>query len=203
MKKILLLISALGLAATPCFATLPTYKSTSASGTTAATAYFPADPNSQVRVVSYNSTSDKAASVMTFTSGTTAYVITATNAAATSVTNQINTTNGLTGSAALVLQLNGTNYSATVSSFNIATNVSPAQTNVVLGANGWNVNTIVGGDVYLMSTAVTIPNGAATVSQNGDAVFVGNYGRPVKVVLDGTSSCAINVISAHYDNASQ
>jgi hypothetical protein len=194
-NRILILAGTFALAAVSAFAGLPTYKSTSASGTTAATAYFPADPNSQVRVVGYNATSDKSASVMSFTTGTTAYSVTITNAATSSVTNYINTTNGLANSAVLVLQHAGTDYQNTISSY--STNVNGSF--VVLASGGWGVSTSVGDDVYLMSAATTVPCGATTSIQNGEAVYVGNYGRPVAAKLDGTSACAINAISAHYD----
>lgn len=197
MKKLFIIASML--ACVSALAALPTYKSTSASGSTAATAYFPADPNSQVRVVGYNATSDKAGSVMSFTTGTTAFYVTATNLATSSVTNYINSTNGLANSATLVVQHAGACYANTISSY--GTNTSGAF--VVLASGGWGVATSVNDDVYLMSSATTIPVGATTSVQNGEAVYVGNYGRPVKVTLDGTSACAINAISAHYDSQSQ
>jgi len=207
MKKILI-TAVVGLAvAVAAFAALPTFKTVSGYGnaTTGATVYFPADPNSQVRIVNVNYASDSNTAALNFASGTTPFYVTATNVATSSVTNQINSTNGLTAGGVLVLQHNGTCYSSTISTWNQTTNSGPyGGTNVVLASGGWGVATSVYDEVELMSAARPIPVGATTNAINGDAIFVGNYGRIVSLQL--TPALVTNRIytaSAHYDSQSQ
>ena len=123
--------------------------------------------------------------MLSFSGGSVAYTIVETNQATSSVTNKINSTNGLAASAVLLLNRGGTYYAASVSSWNSTTNSGfYGGTNVVLASGGWGVATSVGDPVYLMDTAVTIPIGATTNAINGEAIYVGALpGRPVRVVL--------------------
>lgn len=187
-------LCALGLllGVSPSFAGSPTFVNKTATGTTSAEVIFPADPALQIRVVTAFATSDKAASVLSFTSGAGAYVISAANVAGTTIT--VSQTNGLAPSDVLIISAaNGsTNYARTISSF-------ANSTNIVLTASTQNA-TAVGDSVYKMSAATTIKVAAASVTYNGDAIYVGaSQGRPVRCVLDGTSACSIDSMSARYE----
>lgn len=213
MKKLFILGSAVMLACASALAALPTYKTVSAAGNAAApaTVYFPFDPNSQVRVIYVNYNTDTNNSVLSFTSGSTSYSVTTTNQAASSTTNLISSTNGLSAGATLVLQHGGTCYSSTVSSWFKNTNAAPyGGTGVVLASGGWGVATSVGDEVELMSSATTIPAPAAssgtttTAAVSGDAIYVGNYGRIVALtVTPALATNKVNSASAHYDSQSQ
>jgi hypothetical protein len=209
MKKTLLLL-AVGLAVVvAALAALPTYKTITATGTTSAIGYFPADPNSQIRVVGYSATSDLAGSTVIFATGYGAYYQTVSNATTTSVTNYVNTTNGLSVGQVVLLQHGGTCYPAAVAAilaYVNGTNASGVGTNLYslkLGSGGWGVQAVPYDDIYVMSNVVTIACGATTSVQNGEAIYVGNYGRPVSMTLNATSACTINWASAHYDSQSQ
>ena len=204
MNKILSTL-ALGLAlALPASASSPAYKTKSASGNAASPSevIFPADPTTQIRLVNANWNSDTNNAGLSFSGGSTAFYVTATNVASSSVTNQINSTNGLSANAVLVLQHAGTCYSATVSTWNQFTNSGPyGGTNVVLASGGWGVSTGVGDDVYLMDTPVTVPVGATTNVMNGEAIYVANLsGRPVRVVLTPSlSTNKLNSVIGRYE----
>ena len=202
MKKNLLLIAALTVALT-AFASLPTYLSKSANGNAAspATYIFPADQSTQIRVVGVNYTTDTNNSVLSFSGGTTAYTITETNQATSSVTNKINSTNGLSGSAVLVLQHNGVCYAATVSSWNSSTNAGfYGGTNVVLASGGWGVRTSAGDSVYLMDTPVTIP-ATSSAAINGEAIYAAALpGRPLMVQLTpALATNKLNTVTVRYE----
>jgi hypothetical protein len=194
-------------------AALPTYKTQSAVGNAAAPSivYFNYDPNSQIRVIYANYNTDTNNSVLSFATGGTTFYIQATNQATSSTTNQISGTNGLSGSAVLLLHHAGTIYSATASSWTSSTNAGIyGLTNVVLSSGGWGVATSVGDEVEVMSTATTIPAPAAasgsttTAAFSGDALYVGNYGRDVSVAITPAFiTNKLNSVSAHYDSASQ
>ena len=210
MKK-LLLGAAIGvLAVCSTFAALPTYKTLSGYGnsTAGASVYFPSDPNSQIRVIYVQYGNDKA-NFVNFATGTTAFTQVATNALSSSVTNILDSTNGLSASAPLVLEHAGVAYPAIVSSFNATSSTNSAGVtnwtyNVVLGSGGWGVNTSVGDNVYLMSTNVTLPIGIGTNVLAGDDIYSGNYGRPVVVSIPAaTNTNSLYSVSTHYDSASQ
>jgi hypothetical protein len=55
-----------------------------------------------------------------------------------------------------------------------------------------------------MGSASTIPTLSTTNALNGEAIYVGNYGRPVLVTMSPASvSNRLNAVSAHYDSQSQ
>ena len=170
--------------------TVPTYTTKNASGTTTCEVHFPANPQQQVRIVGAIATSDKAASVLSWRTGSTPYTISATNAAGTTIT--VSYTNGLAANDVLVIQkANGTCISGTISSFANSTNITLAATT--------GAQTLPGDEVYKMSAATTIKVGATTVTYQGEAIYVGTRGRPVRVVLDGTSACSLDSITARYE----
>jgi len=219
LREFKLALATLGIAAVTfaVCATLPTYKTVSAYGMANTNAYanFPADPNSQIRIIYVNYGSDSNTASIGFMTGTTAYQITQTNGATSSVTNLINSTNGLsasTGANVLVLQHGGSLYQATIASWNAGTNFVASSTNayasggtnVVLATGGWGVATSIGDDVYLMSSLTSWPVGVGTNVISGDAVYVGNYGRPVIVQLGlALATNKLYSVSAHYDSQSQ
>jgi len=208
---------------------IPSYHTFSAAGNAAnpATVILPADPNSQIRIVSVFYASDTNAGALQLSSGTTAYSLIASNLTTSSITNVITATNGLSAGAVLVLQHGGVDYTNSVVSFgNTGTNGLNNLTNtattwgvygtgsvgypatnlnyVVTGSGGFGVSAFAGDEIYLMGSITSLPVGAATNAINGDDIFSGNYGRPVIATL--TPSLAtnrLNSISAHYDSASQ
>jgi len=183
---------------------LPTYKTLSGTAGTSSTGsvlVFPEDPNSQIRIVNLTYHSDAAATTVQYTTGNGAYWQVQTNAASSSVTNFVNSTNGLVPGSVMVLNHNGTIYTNVLSTFN---QVAGTTTNIVLGTGGWGVATTVGDNIYQMSATNTVTIGAGTNAINGDAVYVGNYGRPVMVRLsNATSANSLDAVTAHYDSASQ
>ncbi|MGH7942402.1 MAG: hypothetical protein ACREE6_04525 [Limisphaerales bacterium] len=197
--------------AVPARAALPTYHTFSGYGnsTTPATVILPADPNSQIRVVTILYSSDNAGAQFTFSSGSTAYSEIWTNLATSTVTNLIDSTNGLAAGSVLVLQHNGVCYTnAVVSWGNVDANLYSYQlTNVafvVTGTGGFGVVPSVGDPLYLMTAPQSWFAGATTNALNGDDIFSGNFGRPVIVQLGpATATNRLNSISAHYDSASQ
>ena len=211
MKNKILLTAALAGIALLAIAASPAYVTKSANGNAAAPAnvILPADPYTQIRVVNVNYSTDTNNSVLSFTSGTTAYSIQFTNYATSATTNCINSTNGLSGGATLVLQHNGACYSSTVSSWAAVTNASlyTGYTNVVLASGGWGVASSVGDSVYLMGTATTLPSPAAssgtttTAAVNGEAIYVASYqGRPVSVTITpALVTNKLNTVIVHYD----
>jgi hypothetical protein len=189
MKRKFAIIAALALAM-PVFGQSPVYKTVTASGATAATAYLPSSGGLQARVVGVIATSDKAGSVITFTTGSTPATISATNASGTTIT--VARTNGLAAADVLVIEgVNGVT-NATISSFTGATNITLASNTGFI--------TLPGDQVYKMGTPVTLRIGAVTnASFQGSAIYVGNPGRPIKAVVDGTSAVTIDALSAHYE----
>jgi hypothetical protein len=186
MNKIIA-IAAVGLAtAFSALAASPVYITKSANGNAASPAevVFPAAAQQQIRLVSANFTTDTNNSVLSISGGGAVFNITETNQATSSVTNKINSTNGLSGSAVLVLQHAGVCYVATLSSWNSSTNAGfYGGTNVVLASGGWGVRTDVGDRVYLMDAPILTPAGTSAAI-NGEAIYVAALpGRPVRVQL--------------------
>ena len=219
MKNILTVLAVVLAGVVAAFATLPTFKTlTATSGTIAApaTVTFPADPNSQIRVILASYTTRTNNSTLSFQSGEAAFYQTITNATTSSITNFIDHTNGLLATRTMVLTHAGTLYTnqlVSYGNYSGTNSVTGGVTNacfIVLGTGGWGVATTVNDDIEQMSVATTIPapatsngtdfNGLAT----GEALFVGNYGRHVMVTLTPClTQNALNSVSAHYDSASQ
>lgn len=203
MKKLSIILSLVAVALA-VHAASPFYKTLSGNGnaTTPAEVDFVSDPYLQLRLVTVNYNSDTNNAVLSLSSGSTAYAITATNALSSSVTNLISSTNNLAVGSVLWLEHLGSPYIATVSSWNSSTNYIAATstnaasggTNVVLNSGGFGVVTSIGDTVYLMTTPATLPIGAATNALNGDALFVAQPGRPMRVQL--TPALATNRINA-------
>jgi hypothetical protein len=193
-------------------AAIPTYHQASAFGNAAgpATLILPADPNSQIRVVTVLYTSDTNLAQLLFSSGSTAYSLTVSNAATSSITNLIDSTNGLNTGSILVLQHGSGDYTNDVVSWGTyisGTNTFGQVTNqafVVTASGGFGVYGYVGDEIYLMTSPVPWYVGAGTNVLSGDDVFSGNYGRPVQVSFNtALVTDRLNNITAHYDSASQ
>lgn len=188
--KISLLAISTTLCATAALASTPSYETLNGSGSTAAEVIFPAKPDQQIRVVGAIATSDKAASVLSFRTGAMPVSISASNAAGTGIT--VTRTNGLAPNDLIVIQrADGTTASGTIASF-------PASTNITLNATTGTI-TLPGDQVYKLGAATTLKCGAATVNYQGEAIFVGRFGRPIRCVLDGTSACSLDSVTARYE----
>jgi hypothetical protein len=156
---------------------------------------FLAKPALQARLISVNYQSDTNNAQLQISTGVSAFGITTTNQLSSSTTNQINSTNGLSAGAVLFLQQGGAAYIGTVSTWNQTTNSGPyGGTNVVLTAGGFGVATSVGDVVYQMGTPTVIGIGATTNWLNGEAIFVGNVGKPLRVLL--TPALATNNLNS-------
>lgn len=213
------LIAALLLLVFSVRAGIPTYHTYSANGSAAnpATLVFPADPNLQVRLINIWYIADTNNAALQVSSGTTAYSLLWTNLATTTVTNIVNSTNGLAAGGIVILQHAGVNYTNDVISVgNTGTNTMAAYgvavtnltttygaagngpvgtlaTNVnwvVLQSGGWGVLPSLNDEFYLMGPVSSFPcNGTTNILQNvsGDDIFSGNYGRPVLLMLTPAS----------------
>lgn len=193
-NKILTVLGVCGIALAS-YAALPTFKTLSAAGNAAAPSVviFPDDPNLQIRIVNVTYSADTNNAALQYTTGNGAYSLLATNTSS-GVTQVVNSTAGLVANSVLVLNHGGTCYAATLSSTN-------SGTNAVLVSGAWGVAPSIGDAVYQMGSTNAVPVGAATNAVNGEAIYVGNYGRPVMVRLTpclGTNQ--LNAVSAHYDS---
>jgi len=110
---------------------------------------------------------------------------TQTNLSASAVTNMVNSTNGFVPGSLLVLEHNGVGYVAGLSALGQTTNANTFGTNIVLASGGWGVATSAGDNIYQLGTPRTIPLLAATGTNqiNGSAIFAGDPGRPVVVMM--------------------
>jgi hypothetical protein len=210
--KLLLCALCASVASIAALAAIPTYRNFSGYGygtVTNATVILPADPNSQIRIVTILYGSDSASGQFQFTTGGAAYSLVSTNPATTSITNAISSTNGLYGGAILVLQHLGADYTNSVVSWgNVFTNLNGLTlTNVpwvVTGSGGFGVLPSVGDNIWAMTNSASWYAGATTNELNGDDIYSGNYGCPVMVQLGPpTTTNRLYNVAAHYDSASQ
>lgn len=189
MNKILsIAVLAAGLSVGLAQQTIPQYASFTATGTTLAEIIIPAQPLQQIRVVGAVVTSDKAGSNLGFQTGNTPYVVGLSNNAGTTVT--LTYTNGLSVNTNVIVSSSTTNASGKISSLS-------GTTNIVLAAAVFA--TVPGNEVYTLSGTNTLPVGATTISYQGEALFVGNKGRPLRVTCDGTSAVTINSLTVRYE----
>ena len=187
--KTLLLSLTLG-AALALWAVTPSYVSKSGAGNASAGAQviFPSDASLQIRLVNLNWQSDSNSAVLSYTTGEAAYSITATNPSTSYLTQYVNSTAGMNSNSTLfVLEHLGVGYAALLVSTN-------SGTNAVFFTGAFGVQSSVGDSLYQMSTASTVLVGATTNAHNGEALFVGNYARPVRVQL--TPALATNRITS-------
>lgn len=181
-RKLLSLFAVLGLAGLAFAA--GSYQSGNASGSTSAELIFSADPLRQMRLVSVLATSDKSDAVISLRTGTRSYDIATVNTN-TSATNILFTsTSGLASNDVVIIATATTNKTATVWGTSGGTNL------LLTAAAGitWSA-----GDVlYLLGPATSLPLGATSKAYAADALFVANHGRPLRLVVDGTSACTID-----------
>jgi hypothetical protein len=193
MKK-LLLSAALGLATLAgsihqAQAASPSYVTKTANGTAAypARTVFASQDGMQIRIVSLNWQSDSATAVASFRSGEGAYYIRATNPSTSYLTQFVNTTIGMITNSTFILERAGVGYACVLTGTNNLTNA-------VFFTGAFGVQSAVNDNLYQLGSATTIPVGATTNAQNGEALYVGNVGRPVSIEL--TPSAVTNRINS-------
>lgn len=213
----LLLLGCLAFASLmPARAALPTYHTFGPAGgvsSAPATIILPADPNSQIRIVSVLYTSDNAGAQFAMSSGNTAFSVPYSNTVS-SVTNFLDSTNGLAVGQQLILQHNGADYTNAVLNWGTfisgtntsgyVTNQAFVQTVSAFSFSGTSDTATAGDNIYAMTSPLSWFAGATSNLLNGDDIFSGNYGRPVEVQLGlATTTNRLNSVSAHYDSAAQ
>jgi hypothetical protein len=165
----------------------PTFITQTASGTTTAVTFFATSPTLQTRVVGAIASSDLASANLTFKSGTTPLSITKSNALGTTI--DVGYTNGFAvGNIVLLEKATGVITNAQIASFTGATNI----------VFSYNIpQTLVGDQIYKLGAATTLWVGVQTNrNYQGEALFVGQRGRPVQVLVNGTSACSLDSITA-------
>ena len=186
---------------------LPNFVTLTSAGNAAAPAsvYFRAKPQQQVRAVSVSYTTDTNNAAILFQAGVGAYYQTATNASTSSVTNWVNTTNGLLPGSTMVLEQKGTPYVATLASFGAVSNTNSlgATTNayfIVLGSGGWGVAANPLTDIYQMSATGSLPVGKGTNSIFGVCLWAAKHGRPLLMTLTpALSTNQFNSVTGRYE----
>ena len=168
----------------------PVFVTQTASGTSTAVTFFATSPTMQTRVVGAIASSDLAASVITFKAGTTPLTMTKTNVAGTTI--DVAATNGFTVADFVIVETkSGSLTNAQIASFTGATNI--VFTDKVMA-------TVPGDQIYKLGTATTLPVGSTSgKNYQGEALFVGQRGRPVQVIVNGTSACSLDSVTAHYE----
>jgi hypothetical protein len=180
---VMLALSALGQA-------VPTFLTFTGSGTTTAWVQCASSPMQQVRIVQAIASSDLAGANLLFSTGIVPNTITKSNVLGTTI--DVSYTNGFgVGDLVVLEKINGTVTNAQITAFTGATNI----------IFGFNIPATVPGDqIYKMSTPVKLWVGVFTNRvYSGEAIFVGNRGRPVQVLVNGTSACSLDAITAHYE----
>jgi hypothetical protein len=191
MRNILLTLGlALGLAIPAAAQNVPpTYVTLSASGTTTSIVYFATSPMQQLQIVQAIASSDLASANLLFSTGTTPNTCTKSNALGTTI--DVAYTNGFAVGDLVVLEkANGTVTNAQITAFTGATNI----------VFGYNIpQTLIGDQICKMSSPVKLWVGVITNRvYSGVAVFSGNRGRPVQVLVNGTSACSLDAITGCY-----
>jgi len=170
--------------------TAPTFVTQTASGTSTAVTYFATSPLQQIRIVGAIASSDLASANITFKTGTTPLSITKSNALGTTI--DVAYTNGFAvGDFVLLEKANGVLTNAQIASFTGSTNIT----------FGYNIpQTLVGDQIYKLGTATTLWCGVQTNrNYQGEALFVAQRGRPVQVIVNGTSACSLDSVTARYE----
>jgi hypothetical protein len=116
--------------------------------------------------------------------------ITKSNALGTTI--DVAYTNGFAvGDIVLLEKQTGVITNAQIASFTGATNI----------VFTYNIpQTLAGDQIYKLGAATTLWVGVQTNRNfQGEAIFVGNRGRPVQVLVNGTSACSLDSITARYE----
>lgn len=184
MKKLLTGLSLTGLLLGACRteAAVPQYsnRTGNGNGTSGAEVIFPADPTTQLRLVSIQWQSDTNTALLEFQSGVGAYSCLRTNRATTDTTQEVASTAGLITNRWLIYQRADGPFATNFKALIVATNNG---TNIILGSGGFGTITRAGDSLYTMGETNSVFIGATTNWQNGEALYVGNVGRPIKVQL--------------------
>ena|ERR1017187_1499841 len=168
--------------------TIPSYTTLTASGSTTATVVFATSPFQQVRIVTAFATSDLSTSKLAFRTGVTPLTVAYTNGV-TQV--GVSATNGFAvGTWVLIETKAGATTNAQIASFGAATNI-------IFTSNA--IATTPGDQIYSLSAPVLLTVGSNSVTFTGDALYVGNRGRPVMVYVNGTSACSLDTVSGRYE----
>lgn len=170
--------------------TVPTFVTLAASGTTTSVVYFASAPAQQIRVVQTIASSDLASANLLLSTGVTPLSITKSNASGTTI--DVAYTNGFAVGDQVVLETAaGVITNQAIASFTGSTNI--------VFANKVPI-TRIGDQIYQMSTAVKLWTGVFTNRVlSGEAIYVGNKGRPVQVLLNSTSAGSLDAITARYE----
>ena len=170
--------------------TVPTFVTLAASGTTTSVVYFASSPAQQIRVVQTIASSDLASANLLLSTGVTPLSITKSNASGTTI--DVAYTNGFAVGDQVVLETAaGVITNQAIASFTGSTNI--------VFANSVPI-TRIGDQIYKMSTAVKLWTGVFTNRVlSGEAIYVGNKGRPVQVLLNSTSAGSLDAITARYE----
>jgi len=170
--------------------TVPTFVTLAASGTTTSVVYFASSPAQQIRVVQTIASSDLASANLLLSTGVTPLSITKSNASGTTI--DVAYTNGFAVGDQVVLETAaGVITNQAIASFTGSTNI--------VFANKVPI-TRIGDQIYQMSTAVKLWTGVFTNRVlSGEAIYVGNKGRPVQVLLNSTSAGSLDAITARYE----
>ena len=191
MQRIISILGLAGTLALPALGqTVPTFVTYTGSGTTTAWVQCASSPMQQIRVVQAIASSDLAGANLLFSSGTVPNTITKSNALGTTI--DVAYTNGFAvGDLVILEKADGTVTNAQITAFTGATNI----------VFGFNIpQTLPGDQIYKMSTPVKLWVGVFTNRvYSGEAIFVGNRGRPVQVLVNGTSACSLDAITARYE----
>jgi hypothetical protein len=190
MKKLLTVIGA-AIIALHGFAQVPTYTTLHASGRSTSVVLFASSPGQQLRVVQAIASSDLASANLTLKTGATPLTVAYTNPAAAKQIG-VSSTNGFATGDYLILETaSGLVTNAQITGFGAATNITLASQ---------VYPTVPGDQVYKLGSATTLFVGTATNRTfSSEAVFVGNRGRPVQAIVNGTSACSLDAVSARYE----
>ena len=169
---------------------LPVFVTQSASGTTTSFVSFATSPMQQIRMVGAIASSDLSSANILIRGGTTPVTCAYTNPAGTSF--GVAATNGFyVGDFVVIEKVSGAITNGQITAFGAATNI-------VLGQNVFA--TVPGDQMYRLDAGVKLWCGVQTNrNYQGDALYVGQRGRPVHVIVNGTSACSLDSITGRYE----
>lgn len=165
------------------------------NGATNAEVIFPAQPDTIIRLTSYDVTGDGASSILKLQAGT--YSATLTNAALSTATNVSLYGNSyiVAGDNVVFQKADNTVFSALVDTTNGVQLTFASQLGTALAA---------GDKVYRMGITHTNGIGAATVRKDGQAIFAAPLRNPLRLITwSNTTATAINSATAAYGSVPQ
>jgi hypothetical protein len=178
------------------FAADPLYFQFSSSGSTLASVTNLVTSVQRARqVITYDVTSDKSSSLLSFITATQRLTILRSTWSTTNenATNALiltfDSTNGLSGNV-LIQRNENISTAAIITSITNWLN----STQIVVGVS----NTFLPGDWLFILRTNTFPIGAVTVFSSGECIYNLRSGMPLLLQLDGTSTCSINQVVIRY-----